>query len=136
MTPDISELATSALYSENTFYNQFTKDLLTAKEEVIIESPYLTVKRLKMLKPVFENLMRRKIQVFIITKDPKEQEYAMEAQSEAGISYFEALGPQVLLVKGGHHRKLAIIDRKVLWEGSMNILSQSYSREFMRRIEK
>lgn len=89
-----------------------------------------------MLKPVFEKLMQRKIQVFIITKDPKEQDNTMEAQSEAGISYFEALGPQVLLVKGGHHRKLAIIDRKVLWEGSMNILSQSYSREFMRRIEK
>ena len=59
----------------------------------------------------------------------------MEKQSEAGISYFEGLGAQVLLVKGSHHRKLAIIDQKILWEGSLNILSQSYSREFMRRID-
>lgn len=59
----------------------------------------------------------------------------MALSSEEGICYFETIGVQVLLIKGGHHRKLAIIDRKILWEGSLNILSQNQSREFMRRIE-
>jgi hypothetical protein len=36
---------------------------------------------------------------------------------------------------GNHHRKLAILDKKILWEGSLNILSQIYSREIMRRID-
>ncbi len=45
------------------------------------------------------------------------------------------MGVQVLLCSGNHHRKLAIIDRKILWEGSLNILSQVRSREIMRRIE-
>jgi hypothetical protein len=36
---------------------------------------------------------------------------------------------------GGHHRKLAIIDRRLLWEGSLNMLSQNDSCEIMRRIE-
>ena len=31
------------------------------------------------------------------------------------------------------HRKLAVIDRAILWEGSLNILSQSNSKEIMRR---
>ena len=31
------------------------------------------------------------------------------------------------------HRKLAIIDGQILWEGSLNILSQVLSREIMRR---
>lgn len=30
---------------------------------------------------------------------------------------------------------LAILDRKILWEGSLNILSQTKNREIMRRIE-
>jgi hypothetical protein len=42
---------------------------------------------------------------------------------------------QVLLCLGNHHRKLAILDRSIVWEGSLNILSQTYSRELMRRIE-
>jgi hypothetical protein len=45
------------------------------------------------------------------------------------------MGVQVLLCIGNHHRKLAILDRKILWEGSLNILSQNNSREIMRRID-
>ena len=42
---------------------------------------------------------------------------------------------QVFITKNNHHCKLAFIDRNVLWEGSLNILSQTNSREIMRRIE-
>ena len=59
----------------------------------------------------------------------------MEIQSEDAIQWCEAIGVQVLLCVGNHHRKLAILDKKTLWEGSLNILSQTYSREIMRRIE-
>lgn len=70
-----------------------------------------------------------------MTRDPKEHYEGMEYQSEAEISYCETIGIQVLLCTGNHHRKLAILDKKILWEGSLNILSQTYSREIMRRIE-
>ena len=70
-----------------------------------------------------------------MTRDPLEHDESMSKQAEAGIRYFEALGVQILLCSGGHHRKLAIIDRKVLREGSLNILSQTKSREIMRRIK-
>jgi hypothetical protein len=33
------------------------------------------------------------------------------------------------------HRKLAVIDGEILWEGSLNILSQNDSCEIMRHIE-
>ena len=56
-------------------------------------------------------------------------------QSEREIEAMEALGIQVFLCTGNHHRKLAIIDRKILWEGSLNILSQIRSREIMRRLD-
>ena len=125
----------SILCNEYTFYKQFVDDLLQAKEEVIIESPYITKKRLDTFKPIFERLVKRSIPIFIITRDPLEHDRIMAQQSEQGIRYFEALGPQVLLISGGHHRKLAMIDRKVLWEGSLNILSQTKSREIMRRID-
>jgi len=59
----------------------------------------------------------------------------MEPQSEEAIRWCESIGIQVFLCLGNHHRKLAIIDRKILWEGSLNILSQTKSREIMRRID-
>lgn len=48
---------------------------------------------------------------------------------------FERTEIQTFICTDNHHRKLAIIDRKIVWEGSLNIPSQSNSREIMRRIE-
>lgn len=130
-SPDITK---SILYDETTFYNQFTHDLGKAKKEVIIESAYITVPRVRKLKSQFEKLAKQGVKIYIITRYPHEHDEVMAEQSEAGIRYFEGLRAQVLLCVG-HHRKLAIIDRTLLWEGSLNILSQTHSRELMRRIE-
>jgi len=58
----------------------------------------------------------------------------MRTPAEVGIATLQDLGVLVLFT-GGHHRKLAIIDRQITWEGSLNILSQTDSCEVMRRIE-
>lgn len=122
------------LADEKSFYHRFEQDLLKANQEVIIDSPYITIPRLRSLKSIFELLIKRGVDVFIITKYPHEHDDVMLEQAETGIQYFETLGGQVLLCEG-HHRKLAIIDRKVVWKGSLNILSQTHSREFMEREE-
>ncbi|HSW97578.1 MAG TPA: phospholipase D-like domain-containing protein [Candidatus Saccharimonadales bacterium] len=125
----------SSLYDERTFYEKFISDLLTCQKEVIIESPFITNSRMKMLYPTFEKLIKRGIKVTVVTRDPHDHSEPYEEQSEKEIRRFERLGVQVLLCIGNHHRKLAILDRKVLWEGSLNILSQTRSREIMRRID-
>lgn len=129
-----SQTASSILTDENSFYYQFERDLNIAKQEVIIESPYITVPKMRSLKLVFERLINRDVAVFIITRHPEEHESFMTEQSEAGIQYFEKLGIQVLLCKS-HHRKLAMIDRTIVWKGSLNILSHRNTREFMERDE-
>jgi phosphatidylserine/phosphatidylglycerophosphate/cardiolipin synthase-like enzyme len=125
----------STIYTEKTFYKQFIRDLVKAKKEIIIECPYITIKRLSMLMPTLKRLKARGVQMVIITREPQDNDEFMAKQAEIGIQYFENFGVQVLLVLGGHHRKLAMIDNKILWEGNLNILSQSNSHEFMRRIE-
>ena len=128
-------LLSSKLYDETTFYQQFRQDLLRSASEVVIESPYITQERAGRLYPIFEQLVYRGVRVYVVTRDPREHNETMEEQSEAEIRRYEALGVQVILCSGSHHRKLAILDRQVLWEGSLNILSQTKSREIMRRIE-
>jgi len=125
----------SSLFDEKTFYNAFLRDLEGCRNEVIIESPYITSKRAEMLIPIFESLLLKGVKIYVMTRDPQEHEENMEYQSEDAISQFERMGVQVLLCIGNHHRKLAILDKQILWEGSLNILSQNKSREIMRRIE-
>lgn len=125
----------STLHDEKTFYKVFLKDLDLATEEIIIESPFITSNRMKLLWPNLRRAYSKGIKVYIITRDPNDHGNGYEVQSESEIEALEALGIQVLLCTGNHHRKLAIIDRNILWEGSLNILSQIKSREIMRRLE-
>jgi phosphatidylserine/phosphatidylglycerophosphate/cardiolipin synthase-like enzyme len=125
----------SRLCDEKSFFNIFKKDLNHVKNEVIIESPFITTTRMNSLAPTLQKLVQRGVKVYVVTRDPREHKSPYREQSELEIRNFEQIGIQALICKGNHHRKLAIIDRKILWEGSLNILSQSKSREIMRRIE-
>lgn len=125
----------SQLHDEHTFYQKFLSDLESCQKEVIIESPFITTERIRTFDRLFKNLLKKGVKIYIITRSPEEHQNGYEIQSEDAVRWCEELGIQVLLCTGNHHRKLAIMDRKILWEGSLNILSQTYSREIMRRIE-
>ena len=131
----MNNLFPSQLHTEKTFYLSFLDDLENCKEEVIIESPFITSERTSLFIPIFEKLLEKGVRIYVMTRDPKEHDVYMEVQSEEVIRTFEIMGVETLLCVGNHHRKLAVLDRKILWEGSLNILSQTHSREIMRRIE-
>ncbi|HMI08989.1 MAG TPA: phospholipase D-like domain-containing protein [Candidatus Saccharimonadales bacterium] len=129
-----SNLAASQLFDNATFYDGFIKDLSRSKKEVIIESPFLTTRRVSMILPALAKLKRHGLKIIVNTRDPLEQEGHMQREAELSIDLLQGAGVSILFT-GGHHRKLAIIDREILWEGSLNILSQNDSCEVMRRIE-
>lgn len=128
-------LLNSKLYNQDSFYPAFLKDLANCHSEVIIECPFITSRRLKALLPILEKLKARTVRVAINTRDPRvhDEAYRQDDAYEA-ISRLQYIGVQVLYT-GNHHRKLAILDRNILYEGSLNILSQNDSCEIMRRIE-
>lgn len=128
------DLATSQLFDNTTFYSSFLKDLSRCKKEVIIESPFLTTRRVSMILPALVKLKRHGVNIIVNTRDPLEQEGRMQQEAELSIDLLQNAGISILFT-GGHHRKIAIIDRELLWEGSLNILSQNDSCEVMRRIK-
>ena len=128
-------LLTSRLYDQDTFYKAFIRDLGSCRNEVIIESPFITRRRMDTLLPIFKRLVRRGVTVIINTREPIEHDEPQLAwQAQEAIGWLHEIGATVLFT-GRHHRKLAILDRDVLWEGSLNILSQKDSCEIMRRTE-
>jgi hypothetical protein len=127
-------LVTSQLYNEQTFYRAFERDLTCCRNEAVIESPFLTTRRIRTLLPVLRKMVARGVRVTINTKHPQEQEDYMCAEAEASIALLQNIGVEILFT-GGHHRKLAILDRVILWQDSLNILSQNDSCEVMRRME-
>lgn len=127
------ELATSQLYNQDRFYNAFSSDLRRARTRVVIESPFITMRRLNALMPILQGLRAKGVSIVVNTKPLEEHEQPLYEQAISAIAVMQDIGITVLMTVG-HHRKLAIIDDDILWEGSLNILSQNDSCEFMRRM--
>lgn len=128
------ELCRSQLYDNKTFYKKFMGDLRHAKQQLYIESPFITTKRMRELLPVFEKLRKRNVRIIVNTRNPDEHEGEYVGQAYDAVIAMQKLDIEVLYTVK-LHRKLAIIDDDILWEGSLNILSQNNSCEIMRRSE-
>jgi phosphatidylserine/phosphatidylglycerophosphate/cardiolipin synthase-like enzyme len=129
-----ADLLTSQLHSERTFYRTFMRDLSLCTSEAIIESPFITSNRVASLLPIFGKMRSRGVKITVITRDPAEHDAPYDTQAANAIDRLLDMGVRVIYM-GNHHRKLAIIDQRLLWEGSLNMLSQNDSCEIMRRIE-
>lgn len=121
------------LYNEKSFYRAFVKDLREAKKEVVIYCPFISKFRAEFFKQTFELLKYRNIAVFIFTRPLEEHELLMRNEIKAALADYEELGACIIQVPGFIHAKAAIIDKEILWDGSLNILSQRESKETMRR---
>jgi phosphatidylserine/phosphatidylglycerophosphate/cardiolipin synthase-like enzyme len=127
------DLLSSRLYDQNTFYKAFIRDLRHCQKEVIIESPFITTKRMEIFLPIFAKLRQRNVRIIINTRNPDDHEDNYRMQAIYAVAIMQALGIKVFYTVG-HHRKLAIIDKQAIWEGSLNILSFNDSCEIMRKI--
>lgn len=128
-----SSILTSKLYCDRTFYNAFGDDLKRANKEVLIESPFIANYRTDTLLPIFKKLAKKGVKVRINTRNPRHHDQELRIQAWQSIKKLRAVGVNVKFYDDMRHRKLAVIDRRLLWEGSLNILSQSNSKEIMRR---
>ncbi len=131
----LEEVSSSKLFDEMGFYKAFVSDLLRCKEEAIIESPFVSTSRMEFLRPVFTKLINKGVKIHIITRDPIEYDESNRHFATNEILSYKEMGVNIILLNGHHHRKLAILDQAILWEGSLNILSHYRSKEIMRRIE-
>lgn len=77
--------------------------------------------------PIFIKLKTRKVRIIVNTRDPHEYDKNQRRNdTHRVIASLQRIGIHVLFT-GGHHRKLVILDRNILYEGSLNVLSQNDS---------
>ncbi len=130
----LSSAHSSELHNEDSFYNAFIKDMRRCRSELIIESAYMTTRRIVHLLPYLQELKKNRVKIIVNTRDPDEHDIYLQEESRKCLSLLLKIGVQVIFSES-LHRKTAIIDRNILWEGSLNILSQNNSLEIMRRSE-
>lgn len=121
------------LFNEKQFYDALQTDLKAVNTEAIIESPFITSRRVQEFLPILTKLKSNRVKIVVNTRNPIDHDVVMKAGAYKGLALLQSIGVQVIFTEG-LHRKLVILGRNILWEGSLNVLSQNKSREVMRRI--
>lgn len=130
---DLPEGAAGA-FSEGTFYPAFQKDLARASESIVIFSPFATGAGTDRWVDPLRAALVRGVRVRILTRPPEEPGGGTTDEVGELVRALRNLGIMVDL-RARMHEKIAILDGRILWHGSLNILSHRDTHESMLRIE-
>jgi superfamily II DNA or RNA helicase len=129
-TPQQS-IGTHSIFDDKTFNPVYTTDISSAQREVIIVSPFLSLRRVHS---ALNYLVNNKVKTIVITR-PIEN-YVEKDKSKIS-ECIEMLKQNEIVVKtkANIHQKFAIIDQRIIWYGSINLLGYGKSEESIMRIE-
>jgi hypothetical protein len=121
-------------FTEGTFYPVFSQDLIRARESIVILSPFATRAGTGRWTDALRTAIGRGVQVRILTRPPDDDDGGRRDEIAELIRGLRALGIAVDL-RSRMHEKIAIIDSRILWHGSLNILSHRDTHESMLRMD-
>jgi superfamily II DNA or RNA helicase len=122
----------NVIYDVNSFVDVIMNDFVEAKKEILIVSPFMRKRRLTTVLEWLKIPLKNEINVVIITR-PLDSYKASDRMAEC----FELLHQPAIQViqKPNIHQKFVIIDERIVWYGSINLLSFGSSEESIMRLD-
>ena len=128
----LSDESIDIIFDNHTFLPVYQNDLMNARREIVIVSPFITKRRVLQLLPILRIALEKGIKVVVVTrpvtdfKDNQALEEIFNLLQKAGIT---------LVYKSRIHQKFAVFDQLIVWYGSINLLSFGRSEESIMRLE-
>lgn len=119
------------IFDNNNFLPVYKNDLVNATREILIVSPFVTKRRALQMLELMSVALDQKVKVTIITrlatdfKDKPALEDTLSVLKTAGVN---------LVCKSNIHQKYAVIDQRIVWYGSINLLSFGRAEESIMRL--
>jgi hypothetical protein len=126
-SPAVAEAGTTRWFRESGALPAVRQDVQGARRSVLVAAPYTTERGVGRWLADFDAVRRRGVRVRVLTRPPDENTREWQAR-------LRAAGCEIEL-RPGMHEKIVIVDGRVLWEGSLNLLSHRNTTEVMRRSE-
>jgi superfamily II DNA or RNA helicase len=129
------------IFDKSSFLPVFSTDIANAVSEVLIVSPFVTRKRTLLMRQNLETAIESGVKVTVVTR-PAEDFMGIHAFGKGKdlttlqntLDLLKRIGISIIL-KTNIHQKFAIMDQRVVWYGSINLLSFGNAEESMMRLE-
>lgn len=129
----VAESPANIIFDNTNFLPVYHSDIMNAMREAVIVSPFVTRRRAWQMVPHLEAALAKRVSVVVVTrpthaykdKDRPALEETLASLQDAGVR---------LLFKANIHQKFAVIDQKIVWYGSINLLSYGSAQESIMRL--
>ncbi|MBN2373632.1 hypothetical protein JXL19_07590 [bacterium] len=123
-----------SIFDKDNFLPVFNQDIVVAKKEILIVSPFVRKRRAFQMMQQLKGSTGKDIRVIVVTR-PKEDFTPKEHKAlQRALDMLTTNGLSVVF-KTNIHQKVAIMDQKIVWYGSINLLSYGSAQESIMRIE-
>ena len=129
---DKQEVVNSIFDSQN-YFDIFEKDVVSASKSIVISSPSFSFKKVNWLCAESEHLQLRGVSVVVLTLDPEDYPDDGRDQHKSHIEHLISSGVNVI-PRHKYRERFAIIDKSLVWYGSMTLLSNEKEDDSMMRI--
>mgnify|MGYP002624577811 CR=1 FL=1 len=123
----------NAIYDIDNYLDVYWGDLLESKKEIIISSPSLNNEKVNKL---IRNLALKQemgLKVTIVTWHPDVYKYGKSDVRMSLLDRLKKAGFKIWFVEGNCEH-FAVIDQKIVWYGSMNLLSKEDAEDNLMRV--
>lgn len=125
---------TMGIFNESTFDTAIEADLTNAKESIVIFSGFVTPSRVAKLGDLLRMKTTDGIRVRCVTRPPNRNGTMDPERSKNALDALERI-KCVVDCRAHIHEKIVLIDKEIVWHGSLNVLSHTHrTDESMTRV--
>jgi hypothetical protein len=124
----------NVIFDKSNFLPVYTNDLVNAKREIIIVSPFISKIRTVQMIQYLDIAVQNKIRIVVVTR-PVEDFGHKDIVALQGVLDLLRDASINIVFKTNIHQKFAIIDERIVWYGSINLLSFGSAEESIMRLE-
>ena len=133
LTEQDAGLGGDVIYDQVTFQSKFLQDVAQAKQSVLIFSPFATPKRVQWLAAALEQCAQKRISITIVMRSLESLPERSRRSAQVAVEHLNSQNCS-LIFRSDIHQKFAIIDDRIVWYGSINLLSLGSAQESMMRL--
>ncbi len=122
------------IFNKDNFLPVFNQDIVAAKKEILIVSPFVRKRRTHQMVQHLKISTGKKLRVIVVTRPKEDFQPKDHATLQRTLDLLTDNGVRVVF-KSNIHQKFAVMDQKVVWYGSINLLSYGSAQESIMRIE-
>ena len=122
------------IFDKSNFLPVYTNDMTNAAREILIVSPFVTGKRTAGMISYLKCAVDKKVRVQVVTRPIEDLGSKNSTAVQDALNLLRDTGIH-LIFRPNIHQKFAIMDLRIVWYGSINLLSFGGAEESVMRLE-